>query len=57
MPRKREGLVKRGGRLGQFTDLKKGGLVRKRGWCFLRGGMGGGGLLAPQIQHYHDEDA
>ena len=23
-----------GGGLGEFTDLREGGLARKRGWCF-----------------------
>ena len=36
-----EGLPKRGG-LEQFADLR-GGLVKKRGWCFLNGGGSGGG--------------
>ena len=35
--------LKRGGGLGQFADLKGGGgLARKRGVVFLKGGRGGG---------------
>ena len=41
-------MPKKGG-LGQFADVRGGGLTKKIGWCF--GGMGGGGLRYPNA-HY-----